>query len=82
MPLYIYKYVRLYLCVCVCVECVCARACMCAQNMNSWMSSEKYIFYLEFQEKSVQHWPFSGDMHMLYVDEIIILKLSCRNRLF
>ena len=45
-----YKYVRLCVCVCVCTR-ACVRTCMRAQNMNSWMSSEKYIFYLEFHEK-------------------------------
>lgn len=41
-----YKYVCLCLCVCV-------RACayMRAQNMNSWLSSEKSIFHLVFHEK-------------------------------
>ena len=63
--------------VCMCV-CMCAHVgtCMCVQNMNSWMSSENYIFRSEFHEKSlfVQHSPVNEDMHMLYVDEIIILK--------
>jgi hypothetical protein len=50
----VYVQIRISVCVhahmCVCV-CVCV--CMHANNMNIWISSEKYIFHLEFHEKSV-----------------------------
>jgi len=45
-------YVQIRISVCVHAHmCVCV--CMHANNMNIWMSSEKYIFHLEFHEKSV-----------------------------